>query len=469
LANVGTPAEILNQVEVPLGRGFVGHVTQTGEWIFTNDAAHHPLHYSGVDKMTGFRTRSLLCVPLKFREKVIGTLQMLNKLDGDFGEKDVERALSIASAVAIGVSNALLFLQAESRQQQLEATLEHNSNPIMIIDNDDCLLLLNHQARLLFDLSRAAIGKSVTEVAKSAELAAFLQQPLADNLARRTELTLSDNVTWLATLAPIPGYGRILILQDITYLKEVDQAKSHFVATVSHDLRAPLSSIAGFAAALKEAGPLTEDQALYADRILHSSERMTDLVNGLLDLAGVRSGLDQKRELCDLTLIVRQVIADLQGQALTKRISIKVTAADSLPRVNGHPTQLRQAISNLLDNAIKYSRVEQPVHIHLAAEGANVLLRVKDSGVGIDPLDMPHIFEKFYRVRGSHEASGIGLGLTLVRTIAEAHGGRVWAQSKQNVGTIFTLLLPAANAGEVSHAESLPASASVSSFIEAKV
>jgi signal transduction histidine kinase/FixJ family two-component response regulator len=469
LANVGTPAEILNQVEVPLGRGFVGHVTQTGEWIFTNDASRHPLHYSGVDKMTGFRTRSLLCVPLKFREKVIGTLQMLNKLDGEFGEKDVDRALSIASAVAIGVSNALLFRQAESRQQQLEATLEHNSNPIMIIDNDDCLLLLNQQARSLFDLSRAAIGKSVAEVVKSAELAAFLQQSLADSEARRTELALTDNVTWLATLAPIPGYGRILILQDITYLKEVDQAKSHFVATVSHDLRAPLSSIAGFATALKEVGSLNEEQALYADRILHSSERMTDLVNGLLELASVRVGLDQKRESCDLMEIVRQVIADLQGQALTKKILIKVMAADALPRVDGHPTQLRQAISNLLDNAIKYSQPEQAVHIHLAVESSNVLLRVKDSGVGIDPLDMPHIFEKFYRVKASNEASGIGLGLTLVRTIAEAHGGRVWAQSKKNVGSIFTLQLPAAKAREVSRNASLPASEPIASSIEAEI
>jgi two-component system, OmpR family, phosphate regulon sensor histidine kinase PhoR len=469
LANVGTPAEILNRIEVPLGRGFVGNVAQTGEWIFTNDVAHHPLHYSAVDKKTGFRTRSLLCVPLKFREKVIGTLQMLNKLDGEFDEKDVDRALSLATAVAIGVSNALLFRQAESRQQQLEAMLEHNSNPIIITDNENCLLLLNHQARALFDLSRAAIGKPVVQVVRPRELATFLRQPLADSEARRTEITLGDKSTWLATLAPIPDYGRILILQDITYLKDVDRAKSHFVATVSHDLRAPLNSIAGFATALKQSGPLNEEQALFTDRILHSSQRMADLVNGLLDLASVSAGLDQTRELCYLVEIVQQVMADLQGQALTRSILLKVTAAEPLPPVYGHPTQLRQAISNLVDNAIKYSRPEQSVHIHLSVVGNNVLLRVKDSGAGIDPVDMPRIFETFYRVKESNEVSGMGLGLTLVRSIAEAHGGRVWCQSKKNVGSIFTFQLPVANPHDTIHTENPAAATAVNSSIEAKV
>lgn len=469
LANVGTPAEILNRIEVPLGRGFVGNVAQSGEWIFTNDVAHHPLHYSDVDKKTGFRTRSLLCVPLKFRDKVIGTLQILNKLDGEFDEHDVERALAIATAVAIGVTNALLFRQAESRQQQLEATLEHNSNPIIIIDSDDCLLLLNHQARVVLELPRAAIGKPVVEAVKPRELASFLQPPLADSEARRTEITLSDKSTWLATLAPIPNYGRILILQDITYLKEVDQAKSHFVATVSHDLRAPLSSIAGFATALKQVGSLNEEQEVFANRILRSSQRMTDMVNGLLDLARVSAGLDQTRELCDLAQIVHQVIADLQGQAWTKEIAIKVTAADQLQPVYGHPTQLRQAISNLVDNAIKYSPPQNPVHIHLAGQGTNVLLRVKDSGVGIDPVDVPHIFEKFYRVKNSTEASGIGLGLTLVRSIAEAHGGQVWCQSKKGVGSLFTIQLPAANVTTVAPVESPAAAKTASPAVEAKV
>ena len=113
LANVGTPDDILSQFEIPLGRGFVGYVAKTGKWILTNNAPEHERHYREVDTLTGFSTRSLLSVPLTFRGKVIGALQLLNKMDGDFDDRDVERALSIGAAIAIGITNAILFEDAD--------------------------------------------------------------------------------------------------------------------------------------------------------------------------------------------------------------------------------------------------------------------------------------------------------------------------------------------------------------------
>ena len=123
LDNVGTPTDILRSVEVPLAKGFVGYTATTGKPIFTNDVTTHPLHFSQVDRATGFLTRSLLCVPLIFRNEVIGVLQLLNKLDGSFYEQDVERARSIATAVAIAVSNALTYRHSAARQQALEEML----------------------------------------------------------------------------------------------------------------------------------------------------------------------------------------------------------------------------------------------------------------------------------------------------------------------------------------------------------
>ncbi len=125
LTNVGTPADILTKMAVPLGEGFVGHVAKTGKFIYTNDVITHPLHYRDVDSRTGFTTRSLLCVPLVFRDKVIGAMQFLNKLDGDFDDQDVERALAIAAAVAIATTNALLFKEAGERQTADSPTEEN--------------------------------------------------------------------------------------------------------------------------------------------------------------------------------------------------------------------------------------------------------------------------------------------------------------------------------------------------------
>ncbi len=444
LANVGTPAETLASFRIPLGQGFVGQVAQSGEVIFTNKVYEHPLHFRQVDRETGFKTRSLLCVPLIFREKVIGVLQLLNKLDGEFDERDVERATSIASAVAIAVSNSLLFQQAESRQKQLEATLEHNGNPIIIVDPNLKVLLLNQQARTRLGLSSNDIGKVAAEVIKPTELADFITQPLTENEKVRKELSLDDGTIWLSTLALIPSYGRVLILQDITYLKDLDKSKSNFVATVSHDLRAPLSSISGFVTAIEDAGELNEEQKNYLNRINHSTDRMMNLVNGLLDLAKINARMSDSQKLCDIILLVREAIADLQGQALSKEIALELVVEDETTSsmVQGDETLLRQAISNLIDNAIKYSPQNSHINMTVSRKDDHIEFKIQDNGIGISSSDLPFIFDEFYQVQVNNNQEGIGLGLTLVRSIAEAHGGQIWVQSNNDAGAIFGLQLP---------------------------
>ena len=128
LTNVGTAVEQLSKVELGIDQGIVGHVVRTGQPHYTNDVVQDTHHYRQADKKTGFETRSILCVPLIFRDKVVGAMQLLNKIDGDFDEVDLERARAIAAAIAIAVSNALLFDEAESRKQQLEHALHQLDN-----------------------------------------------------------------------------------------------------------------------------------------------------------------------------------------------------------------------------------------------------------------------------------------------------------------------------------------------------
>jgi signal transduction histidine kinase len=173
---------------------------------------------------------------------------------------------------------------------------------------------------------------------------------------------------------------------------------------------------------------------------------MTNLVTALLDLARVDSRLEQVREPCDLLLIVRNVLTDLQGQAMAHDVDLHFKVEDQPDPVSGDPTQLHQAISNLVDNAIKYSPPGEQVQVALNVHDRNVVVKVRDAGPGIPAKDIPHIFDKFYRVRGEGSKGGAGLGLTLVRSIAEAHGGWVWVESEQREGSTFTLQLPLGNA-----------------------
>lgn len=238
LTNFGTADEdILSRFEVPVGKGFVGHVIRTGKWIYTNEVDEHPLHYKAIDMETGFTTRSLLCVPLIFRDKVVGALQLINKLDGKFNEPDVERARSIGSAVAIAISNAQLFERAETRQKQLEATLENIGLPTVLVDREDRLLLINRQARELLRVETTVLGHLAQQIIKNQPVVEILKQPVSSTPIRRP-VQMTDGREWMYTLAEIPGQGgRILILQDTS---QMDHKHQDILVALSNDLRGPV-------------------------------------------------------------------------------------------------------------------------------------------------------------------------------------------------------------------------------------
>ncbi len=443
LANVGTPKKLLSQFTLPLGKGFVGHVAKTGRWAYTNDVRNHPLHYRGVDIVTEFVTRSTLCVPLLSQGQVIGVLQLLNKFDGDFDDRDVEKAITIGAAVAIALTNALLYKQAETRKRHLEITLEHNDSPILITDEQDRLLLLNQQARQLLNLNEDKVGQPIADLPELAPLAPLFLEPSADAEASLADITMADGTIWMPHLAAIPGHGRILVLYDITKLRELNEAKDYFVASVSHDMRAPLTSIMGFAESLSAAGPLTEEQTVFVERITNGAKQMMNVVEGLLELARLES---QKWsfESCDIVSIIADLVEEFQVQARDKQVTLKlVVEAEDVPAIEGLPTQLRRAFSNLLDNGIKFSATGQEVTVQIAVEADDVLVTVADSGVGIDPGDLPHVFDKFYQGRSKEKQGGAGLGLAVVHSTVKLHHGSVKVDSgPERAGTTFTVRLP---------------------------
>lgn len=340
LANVGTPSEILHDVLLPIDEGIVGAVARTGKWIYTNDVATHPLHFRQADELTGFQTRSLLCVPLLFRGQVVGAMELLNKIDSDFNDQDVEQALSIASAVAIAVTNALLFQETEARKQYLETT----------------------------------------------------------------------------------------------------KTKNRFVTTISYDLHAPLNQINSLTRALNEAGPLNVDQAALTTQIGQATEKMFALVDDLLELAKANTDLERHSQPCDLLEIAAEVVEHFQKQTLARRISLTLTAEPGNHLVQGHCAQLRRALSNLVDNAVKQSPADEKVEVILSHSEDKVLIQVRDQGEGIAEADIPHIFDAWEKENQERDESGPGLPQAL--SIAEAHGGRIWVESENGDGRTFLLELP---------------------------
>ncbi len=437
-------AAMLYPMELPVGRGIVGYVAQHAQSALSNDVREDPRFYGQVDVLTGFETRSILAVPLVARQQVIGVIELVNRRSGPFTQDDLERLEAIAGPVAVAVDNARLFAQVERERATLRAMLDNALNPMFICNDAGEILMLNPAAASVLSVSpQEAVGRPLAEVVACEKLEGLVRDTLEVGQARTEEGTV-DNRTYLLTAAPIPDVGMMLEMQDITYLKELDRAKSDFVSIVSHDLRSPLTSILGFAKLLKRIGPLNERQERYVQQIIEVTWSMEALINNLLDLARIEAGLDEELEPCSLDEIAAQVVEEMQGVAAEREIRLRFAVRRDLPRILGRPMRLRQVVSNLVGNALKYTPPGGQVLVGLDATDTHLRMSVADTGLGIPPQDLPHIFEKFYRVQDAEHASrkGTGLGLALVKSIVESHGGQVVVKSQVGKGTIFTVILP---------------------------
>jgi len=268
------------------------------------------------------------------------------------------------------------------------------------------------------------------------------------------ELPFPSGKIYYASVSPVisekQNVGKICILRDITYYKELDNLKSDFVATVSHDLRSPLTLMRGYATMLQMVGELNDQQKEYVQKIVYGVDNMTRLVSNLLDLGRIETGIGLKIHKVVADEIVEQVLNSLKPQANQKNIQFVIdkTALAELSEVpltlEADPALLNQALFNLVDNAIKYTPVGGKVGVRLDCRGDVMVFEVFDSGIGVAPLDLPHMFEKFYRSgrREAYKQRGTGLGLAIVKSIVERHGGRVWVESRLGKGSSFFIAIP---------------------------
>jgi two-component system phosphate regulon sensor histidine kinase PhoR len=225
----------------------------------------------------------------------------------------------------------------------------------------------------------------------------------------------------------------------------LDALKSEFVATVSHDLRSPLTLMRGYATMLEMVGDLNEQQNNYVHKIIAAVENMSRLVNNLLDLGRIEAGVDLQLEMVLVHDVVERVTGSLQLQASQKKIQLSVDIPnDTTPLLEADQALLQQALYNLVENAIKYTEPGGKVDVRVKTRLEGIVFEVSDSGIGIAPVDLPHLFEKFFRgaQREAKKQHGTGLGLAIVKSIAERHGGRVWVESQLGKGSTFSLLIP---------------------------
>jgi signal transduction histidine kinase len=249
------------------------------------------------------------------------------------------------------------------------------------------------------------------------------------------------------------GAGLLLVYWNVEREVHLSKLKSDFVANVSHELKTPLALIRLFSETLELGRVQTEEKVQEYYRVINKeSRRLTQLINNILDFSRIEAGKKEYRFApTDLSKIVSEVIESYRFQTEQHGFTLDVELAEDTPEVVVDKEAISQALLNLLNNAIKYSRQEKAIRVELKPEGDHVLLSVADRGIGIAKAEQRKIFEKFYRAENSlvHETKGSGLGLSLVKHIAEAHSGEVRVESALGKGSTFTIVLPIRGPSEV--------------------
>jgi len=403
--------------------------------------------------------RSVAVFPVRTQNRIVAVLWVGADLPDAFDEARVNFLSTLASQAAVLVDNARLFQAAEGGRRRLAAILASTTDAILVTDHNGRLLLINPAAQRVLGLNEAAYGALVQDLDIPEPLAEALGRSEIDpHVSSTVEISLPDGRIFYASVAPIMAgeglsIGHVAVMRDVTHFKELDEMKSEFVATVSHDLRAPLTFIRGYTTMLMMVGELNDKQHEYLERILEGIDQMSALIGDLLNLRRIEAGVGVRQEPCRLGLILVEAVDTMRARATAKGIALRLEPAEGAPTVIGDRTLLRQAVSNLVDNAVKYTPSGGQVSVGLDIGDQETIIRISDTGIGVSPEDQIRLFEKFYRIkrRETSEVSGTGLGLALVKSIVDRHGGRVWMESELNRGSTFYIALPLSDTDSTDH------------------
>ncbi|MBI4401388.1 MAG: HAMP domain-containing protein [Nitrospirae bacterium] len=346
---------------------------------------------------------------------------------------------------------------------QLLAMLTSMVEGVMVLDCRGKVLQVNPALEQMFMVHGAeARGRAHWEVIRHHELNELAARVLETRQNCGGELTMAASGRTVRVEASVAGGQReneacvVLVFRDITALRRLEKVRKDFVANVSHELRTPLTSIKGYVEALLDGAKDDPQNAVrFLDIILKQSDRLNLILEDLLQLSQIESGeILFKRDPVRLQAVVERTMASIKPLADKKNHSVTVDVPGILPPVLGDEDRLVQVMTNLLDNAVKYTPPNGSIQIagRMAddPDRGTVELSVTDTGLGIPEADRPRVFERFYRVdkARSRELGGTGLGLAIVKHIVEGHGGQVWVEGNLPVGSRFVVRLPAVRQSE---------------------
>jgi PAS domain S-box-containing protein len=457
-----------------VGEGLAGWVVEQREAVIVPDILEDPRWVEPENRDREYR--SALAVPLLMGNEVLGALLLLHTAPDYFDEEHLHLVEAAAVQVAYAVNNAELYNVIQEQAKRLggmlkaqkveaaksQAVLEGVADGVMVADAEGKVMLFNAAAERILGLSREeAIGRTTKEMlglyGSQAQdwmqtIAEWAEQPedydAEEYLAAQLEI---EDRTVSVHLAPVlmgnEFLGTVSVFRDVTAEVEADRAKTEFVSMVSHELRTPMTSIKGYTDLLmmEAVGTLTDKQRNFLSVIKGNAERLKMLVDDLLDISRIESGrMEVSPEEMQVGDVIDQAIKVMKARAEEEELTLRSNVPSELPIVQADPDRVNQILTNLLENACRYTPADGEVIVSADVQGDEVVISVRDTGIGITPEDQRKIFDRFFRAEDPvvQKAPGTGLGLSIVKSLVEMQGGQLEVESEPEEGSTFTFTLP---------------------------
>jgi PAS domain S-box-containing protein len=471
---LGGKGERLRQIRLKIGEGIAGWVAKEGKPLMVTDARKDPRFFVKADDVTKFKTKSILCVPLMIKERIIGVMEAINQVGrGYFVDEDREIFEAFASQAAIAIENARLFQNLKREKEKIEAVFSGMGDGAIVTDAKMNLVMLNSSARNFLGVGkRDYLGKKISQVVRQFKAfsrwepkkAALPGVPLKELLTKEDRVMTFDLVRRKPKTLVLSGIatrivdeenrvvGYVMIIRDVTSERKEEYLKASFVSSITHKLKTPLTCIDGYLPLLREKERLSKLDKVGRDavRIIDSQgKRLYQLIDELLGFSVLESeslGLARGKE--SLNSIVKMSLKKLASRIRSR--GAKVVVADSIDEVSPllvDREKIQEVIQNIVENAIKFNdKKEKRVEIsaHPLKGEKFIRVEIKDNGPGIPSEEREKIFSKFYQIEETFtgQVEGAGLGLAVVKQVVEAHGGKVGVESRLGWGSKFFFTLP---------------------------
>lgn len=479
----GLSDEEVRNFRVRATHGISGEVFREQRPVILYDAVNDPRTVKENVGLLGIFNG--VCVPLVIEKrdedtnrviesKIIGVLHVFNKRDGNvFIQEDVNLLTRLSKNAASVIASAQMYREVLEDKEELESIIESVYAGLIMISKSGRIMQMNASARTMLGINDAeTAGKTYDQVIQSEHVQELLGTALQESTELAEEVSLpsysgeEEEKIYQVQIAVVRSddglpMGVVAIFNDITEIRSIERMKTAFVSTVSHELRTPLTSIKGFISTL-----LADEDGTYYDfdtqrefyRIIDTEcDRLTRLISDLLNVSRIEAGraLDLNPKPVTLPTLIEKVIS--VQRSYTNRHELKIDIKNELPIIIADEDKIDQILTNLTNNAIKYSPRGGEVKVTACAQDDIVRFSVSDQGMGIPKEHLSMVFDRFHRVdnRDTREVGGTGIGLYLVKHLVEAHGGKIWVESEVGQGSHFIFELPKCPPQFIAEQESL--------------